>query len=521
MSFDVTRSLQSSWVWGFWARWAVADQKITQALAESRLKALVNCLPKIKLSLAFYDLALTFLSWGWVGVLLLCTIADTSHIALGVWIMALSSLAFALISEPKTPPGHPSALLSEYPNVTFSTIDLMVALFWACGMISTLASSIQPASFNGAFKLTTMMAAYAGMRIVLGRAWPNPAFLWATTLMILGGLQGAIGVWQFQHHVLPLATWSDPTINPEIAITRVFGTLKPLNPNLYAGFLLSTLSAAFMMLGFSLLKFRGIGRFFSVALTCVVMGFILFGLLMSGSRGGYLGLLASGLTVFALFGYWLFFNERGHYAAAFRKLWLGSGFLASMGVLLAVSLMPALRARILSIGALWQDSSIAYRLQVYQTTWQMIQDNWLVGIGPGNETFRQIFGAYAPAHLHALGAYSIPLEILVELGLLGGLVALAFLILTVLRSLMVIGNASGAFGSGKRAVGSPLAEAEPVYWSRVHRLLIVASVVAIMGVLANGLFDTVWYRPAVQIPFWLWVSILVSASGQLIQASDS
>ncbi|MEB3207124.1 MAG: O-antigen ligase family protein [Vampirovibrionales bacterium] len=520
MSFDVNRCLKSSWVWGFWARLAVADQHITQALAESRLQALVSGLPKMTLPWAFYNLALRFLSWGWVGVLVLCTFAETSLIALGVWMMVLLSLVFARISAPNTPPNHSSAaFLSDYPKATFSTIDLMVALFWACGMISTLASSIQPASLNGAFKLTTMIAAYGGMRIVLGRAWPGPACLWAGALMALGGLQGAIGLWQFQHHVLPLATWSDPTINPEIAITRVFGTLKPLNPNLYAGFLLSTLPAVFLMAGFSVLKRRGVRRFFGIALSALVMGFILFGLAMSGSRGGYLGLFASGLTAFALLGYWLFVEGTGKTAAAFRKLWLGSGFLVTTGVVLLISLMPALRARILSIGAFWQDSSIAYRLQVYQTTWQMIQDNWLLGIGPGNETFRQIFGAYAPAHLHALGAYSISLEILVELGLVGGVVALGFLILIMLRSLMVIGNSAGAFESGKPAVG--VLAADSVYFRRLHCLLILVSGVAIMGVLANGLFDTVWYRPAVQIPFWLWVSILVSASGQLIQVSDS
>jgi putative inorganic carbon (HCO3(-)) transporter len=167
-------------------------------------------------------------------------------------------------------------------------------------------------------------------------------------------------------------------------------------------------------------------------------------------------------------------------------------------------MMPALRARVFSIGAFWEDSSIAYRLQVYQTTWRIIQDNWLVGIGPGNETFRQIFGAYAPAHLHALGAYSIPLEIVVELGFLGGGIALSFLILLVLRSLMTLER-----------------ELKPSREVHLNRLLTLGGCVAVVAVLANGLFDTVWYRPAVQIPFWLWVAVLVDASIQMLQTRCS
>jgi putative inorganic carbon (HCO3(-)) transporter len=228
---------------------------------------------------------------------------------------------------------------------------------------------------------------------------------------------------------------------------------------------------------------------------------------MSGSRGAYLGLLGGGLTAFTLVGHWLWHTSAQKWISAARKLWLGSCLLAITGVALGISLMPAVRTRVLSIGSLWEDSSIAYRLQVYQTATRMIQDNWLVGIGPGNETFRQIFGAYAPAHLHALGAYSIPLEILVELGALGGLVGVSFLILLSLRNLITLER-------------TPEKNPENPSEALLNLLLLLGGSVAIVAVLANGLFDTVWYRPAVQIPFWLWVAVLVDTSGLVLNPKN-
>lgn len=125
---------------------------------------------------------------------------------------------------------------------------------------------------------------------------------------------------------------------------------------------------------------------------------------------------------------------------------------------------------------MYEDSSIAYRFHVYQAVWRMIQDNWLFGIGPGNQTFQQVYGLYMVPGYNALGAYSVPLEIWLEQGLLGLLCYVLMIITILFRGL----HALDAEMNG-------------------HRLsLMMAVFIALMGVWVYGWFDTIWYRPIVQ-----------------------
>lgn len=83
----------------------------------------------------------------------------------------------------------------------------------------------------------------------------------------------------------------------------------------------------------------------------------------------------------------------------------------------AVLFVSSLRARVLSIFAMRQDSSNSFRFNVYHSSVEMFKDNWLLGIGVGNQNFREIYGLYMKTGFDALSAYNIFLEIAVESGI--------------------------------------------------------------------------------------------------------
>ena len=148
--------------------------------------------------------------------------------------------------------------------------------------------------------------------------------------------------------------------------------------------------------------------------------------------------------------------------------------------------VPAIQTRVLSIFSWRGDSSNAYRITVWTSALRMFADNWLLGIGPGNDTFKQVYGMYMTPGFSALGAYSVPLEILVEQGIVGFSVFVTMVLALFLRM------ARALF-------------ALPVL-SRACLLGFVF--LAMLACLAYGVFDTIWYRPSVNQLFWFLVAVL-------------
>jgi putative inorganic carbon (HCO3(-)) transporter len=146
-----------------------------------------------------------------------------------------------------------------------------------------------------------------------------------------------------------------------------------------------------------------------------------------------------------------------------------------------------IRHRVTSIFAMREDSSISYRLNVYNSAMQMVQDNPVVGIGPGNGTFKLVYGLYMVPGYNALGSYSVPLEIAVEQGLIGLTIFLSLLLILIIRAAL--------------AMDSP-------HLSLREKLLVGALLTGILGSFMYGAFDTIWYRPSVNLLFWFMVAAL-------------
>jgi len=169
----------------------------------------------------------------------------------------------------------------------------------------------------------------------------------------------------------------------------------------------------------------------------------------------------------------------------YKKIYLSIlGFVITLSTF-AILCISSLRARIFSIFAMRQDSSNSFRFNVYHSSLDMFKDNWLLGIGIGNQNFREIYGLYMRTGFDALSAYNIYLEIAVESGIFALIAFLGFLITLVKNALNFI-------------LKSP--DIKSV-------ILISASIISIFAVCIHGIVDTVFFRPQIQFIFWTMVAI--------------
>lgn len=115
----------------------------------------------------------------------------------------------------------------------------------------------------------------------------------------------------------------------------------------------------------------------------------------------------------------------------------------------------------------------------------MFKDNWLLGIGVGNQNFREIYGLYMKTGFDALSAYNIFLEIAVESGIFALIAFVGFLITLV-----------------KNAVNFILKSKD------TKDVIIVSSaIISIVAVCIHGMVDTVFFRPQIQFVFWTMVAV--------------
>jgi putative inorganic carbon (HCO3(-)) transporter len=121
---------------------------------------------------------------------------------------------------------------------------------------------------------------------------------------------------------------------------------------------------------------------------------------------------------------------------------------------------------------------------------RMIQERPWLGIGPGNTAFNLIYPLFQQPKFNALSAYSIPLEVTVEAGI-PGLLAMLGLVITALRTGLRLGRSDG-----------PLA------------LPALASVAIVAGLGVQGLTDTIFFRPEVQLIGWFAVAVLAVGDAQ-------
>ena len=360
-------------------------------------------------------------------------------------------------------------------------VDTLVLLFFCINIIATFSSHYFAASVHGLLKLFVYILAYFLFCAQL-KEKPQHQFTFISILIISAALLSIYGLYQYKIGVAPLATWEDPSIEEQA--TRIYATFN--NPNLFAGYLLpiNMLCAALVFANWNF------GKWFTSIFAISLTALLTLAVILTGSRGAYVGAFAgyTALMIIGLTKIWLLKTKRRFILPALLLL-------APIAIFAVFHYMPSFEHRIVSIFAGREHSSNSFRLNVWLSSLAMFRDNWLIGIGVGNQAFCLAYGLYMRTGFDALGTYCVPLEIAVETGLFG-LISFALIVASVLY------RAHVAFWSADDQNNNGL--------SIYKKWLTAGAAVALIALLGHGLVDTVFFRPQIQFIFYLLISIVVT-----------
>ena len=365
--------------------------------------------------------------------------------------------------------------LCDIGVIGFTPIHLLVLLYWGISTVATAMSPVKPQAFSGWIKLTLYLVFFAFMARILRapkfRSWLIAIYLNIALVVSFYGIR------QWIDKVPPLATWNDPN-SAQANLTRAYSYLG--NPNLLGSYLLPAI--AFSLAAVFLWKSWPTKV---LAVTMVIVNFVC--LRFTDSRGAWIGFMALIVTFLVL--QWYFWNPKMPVFWRKAALPLGLGGLLAM-LLLGIILVPAFRDRVSTIFSGRGDSSNNFRMNVWASVVQMIQDRPILGIGPGNNAFNKIYPLYQKARYTALSAYSIWLEIAVETGLIGLASFIWLLIVTFNQGYLQLKRLRENFNP-------------EAFW-------LISAIAAMVGMLAHGYVDTVWYRPVINMLWWLMVALIAS-----------
>jgi putative inorganic carbon (HCO3(-)) transporter len=362
------------------------------------------------------------------------------------------------------------------PAGPLGAINSWLLLLLGIAVVATGCSPVPLAAFKGLLKLLSYLGVYALMRQLLAEApqWWNRI----VAALLAGQLVSAVlAIRQLYGDTAELARWADPNSVADGTI-RVYGPLE--NPNLLAGYLIPILPIALV----ALLRWRSWPQRLFAA-TALALGAI--ALFLSYSRGGWLGMLAA-LGALVLL---LVLRQTRQWPPLWRRLFPLLLLLGAVAVLVvAVTQVEPLRIRVLSLVAGREDSSNNFRINVWLAAIDMIQARPWLGIGPGNTAFNLIYPLYQQPKFNALSAYSVPLELLVEGGVPYLLAALGLLVASLRAGLAQLKGESS--------------------WA----LPALAAVAAIAGLGMQGITDTIFFRPEVQLTGWFCLASLAVSRAQ-------
>lgn len=363
-------------------------------------------------------------------------------------------------------------------KLEMNLFEKFIFIWFLFVIVSLCGSTLFSLSLKGFFKTVTYMGFYFS---VVQFYRKNIKMIMPTIFVIssCAVAQGLIGISQNFHGVEEISTWQDTSsINPEQVMTRIYGTLKPLNPNLFGGYLVAAIPCLFGCIMYYISKRKYIN--FVVISGCALLTVI--ALVLSGCRGAYIA-LGFMMMCFVLYCGKIIFDKNN---ALLKKIYLSvvsSAFVAATALAMMVT---SVRTRIFSIFVLRNDSSTSFRFNVYQAAIQMIKDNWLVGIGVGNKNFREIYGLYMRTGFDALSTYNVFTELWVESGIFALISFLTYLFILVKKSVVYILE------------------------NKEHQIIVMVALISILSVMVHGIFDTIFFRPQVQFIFWTMTAFISS-----------
>lgn len=366
-------------------------------------------------------------------------------------------------------------------NRTFrpETLDVAVLVFGVFflfgGIFSVSAASLQPAlvyvCFLGAFFLVVFsMTTEAWLRRCAGAA-----LFGGFAVSLLGIAEAVTG------RLAGPSAWLDQTVFGSIP-GRAVATLE--NPNMLGEYLVLLLPLAL----YGALHAEGAkSRFFGVVsfvsmVACLGLTF---------SRGAWVAATAAFL-------FYMILDRRSFWPLVLT---------AAVLVPLVLWVLPGdffLRLTTLS------DSSVLYRVHIWEGTLLVLRDFFWGGIGVGYAAWQKIYPTYAlEAIEQAPHAHSLPLTLLVEIGVFGLLVFAAVMFLFM--------QSQNRFRIETKRMASISDEPGTDTFASL-RAASSALGAGIFGSMVFGLFDHAWYNYRVYLMFWLVLG-LASATARTGRAA--
>jgi putative inorganic carbon (hco3(-)) transporter len=418
-----------------------------------------------------------FLQWGEsIGTILVSAILVASpfisNTMLVPMLLGVAALWVILTIADDGPPG-------------FTPIHLTLGVFWCAAILSSALAPEKSLGIKGlkSIALTegiSKLTLYLMFFVMVARLLRSARLRsWVVTAYLLVALQvTAYGLQQTIYGAKALATWVDPE-SPLSKITRAFSYFG--NPNVLAAYLLPaialSISAAFVWQGW-LPKL--------LAIVMVVLNS--WCMYATQSRGGWIAAVAMLLVVVGGIFYW--FRPR---LSTFWQIFLLPIAFLSMVILVggAVMVVPVLQQRIGSIFVGRNDSSNSFRINVYQAVGQMIQKYPLLGIGYGDRVFKKVYPIFQinPKY-SALSAYSIYFETIVEMGFVGLISFVWVMLVSWINGILPLPRLREH-------------EDNQYFW-------LIGGLAGSVGLAVQGFFDTVWYRPDINMLWWLTLGIIAS-----------
>lgn len=338
---------------------------------------------------------------------------------------------------------------------------------WLYGYVAVyLVASWFSASRGSSLKVGVLTAVFVLFAVVLENAVSTRKQLdWIVRLMVLAGTLVALyGIcqylfgWGYQSEA-----WVDSDMFSTITF-RVASTFE--NPNMLGQYfiLIIPLGGACLLSGkdwASRILWLG-----CCGILCVCM-------ILTFSRGAWLGLLLAGLVFFLLL------NPR-------------LILLAPVALVALYFVMPeSVIGRFTSIGNLG-DQSTSYRVAIWMGVLAMLKEYWLCGIGPGEGAFNLVYPAYSYNAVTALHTHNLYLQILCDAGICG-LVVFGLILFQYFRHLCA------ALTKEK---------------DRTSRVFQIAAISGVCGFLVQAMTDYSFYNYRVMFLFWAFLAIGTLLAGR-------
>ncbi len=365
--------------------------------------------------------------------------------------------------------------------IDITVLAFAVLLFFG-GTVSLSPQSLKPALLMVCF----LLGYFLTVELITTREWLvrcSVACVCSATLISLYGI-----ALYFLGAGYSSSAWVDSEMFTGIQ-ARAVATLE--NPNMLGEYLILILPIA---VGMFIGRGEGLRRF--QAFVCIgIMGVCL---ILTWSRGAWLGLIFAALL-------FLFMWHR-------RSVWLILAGIASIPILPAI-LPASIVSRFTSIGNM-TDSSTSYRVYIWRATVNMIEDNFLSGIGIGEGAWDRLYPLYAYLGVEAAPhSHNLYLQIWLELGIIGLLVFIVFLFLLYQAAFTLFFRLSGGCtliapdlsgGMLRQNLEEGLDSAHEMSRSRVQlRISTAGPLCGIFAVLVQGLTDYAWYNYRLYLMFWL------------------